>query len=632
MCGIAGLYRFESDSRDSDLVASMTDSLRHRGPDGYGVVSAGYVSFGHRRLSIIDLEGGRQPLWSHCGGVLISFNGEIYNYLELKRDLEFIGHKFQTSSDTEVIVELFKRWGVDSFKKLNGQFAFAIYDVSRRAMYLVRDLVGEKPLYYSVDRESVGFASELKGMAIYRRGLGSDIQLSATAFSEFLSLNYIAGAETGISGVVKVKPGHFIRCANGKVSEHQYASIDEVEGAEWSDTPTEDLSSLIRESVRLRLRSDVPVGLFLSGGVDSSVIAACAVKEGRDLKAFCADFKQESFSEVDQSARIAAKLGVDLHRVEIDINKIELEHIIPRLVEHGDEPLADSSALPVYLLSQATSNSVKVVLSGDGGDELFGGYLTYRATKLARLTPSPIRHILGAFAEVPYWVSASNRKVSLQEKLNRLLRNIRLPPAQAHFAWNGMFNLSQKINLVGERYKSLMSDTFASLADKFLSSTNDMPISSLLRADMLTYLPNDILAKVDRMSMAHGLEVRAPYLDPKIIQFSRLGSAKTPDFFARKRILTEVMRTSLGADLLPQKKLGFSIPVHAWFRGRLAPMFQSLLDSDDFATSGLFDKEAVCKLFNDHQLSRGNFGFELWGIMVMAIWHSRFFGSNQSVK
>jgi asparagine synthase (glutamine-hydrolysing) len=627
MCGIAGLYRFEEPSKDSELVTKMVETLSHRGPDGGGIETEGFVTFGHRRLSIIDLTSGGQPMRSHCGGVLITFNGEIYNYLELRKDLEFIGHQFKTQSDTEVILELYKRWGVEAFKKLNGQFAFAIYDTLRRSMYLVRDLIGEKPLYYSLDRGSVGFGSEVKSLVSYRRALGLPVEMSPRAFSEFLSLNYIAGVETGVQEVFKVRPGFYIQCANGKVSEHQYLAIDTLDeslGQSREIVSADRLEALVRDSVNLRLRSDVPVGVFLSGGVDSSVVAAFAAEKSHKLMAFCADFKESGFSEYEQGVKIAKSLGLELNRVEVDISQINLEDTINQLVRHGDEPLADSSALPVYLLSKATANHVKVVLSGDGGDELFGGYLTYDATRLAQKFPRRLRNILHLFADVPYCFRSSSKKVSIQERLNRFLRNLDLSPSAAHFAWNGMFKVAQKINLVGEPYRKFMDDTFAALSERYVDFKKFGVTSALLRADALTYLPNDILAKVDRMSMAHGLEVRAAYLDPAIIRFSRSGVKINPELFIGKKLLKEVMIRRFGIGNIPSKKLGFSIPVHNWFRGRLEEMFRGVITSRAIREAQIFNEEAVLKVLENHKKGAGNYGFELWGIMIISLWYTRF--------
>jgi asparagine synthase (glutamine-hydrolysing) len=615
MCGIAGLYRFDGDIRDSAIVSEMTDLLSHRGPDGFGLESCHNLIFGHRRLSIIDLADGAQPLWSHDKNLLITFNGEIYNYLELKKDLQSIGHRFTTNSDTEVILELYRRWGVEAFKKLNGQFAFALYDLSRRDLFLVRDIVGEKPLYYTVNNNYLAFASEVKSLVYAKRSLGESVELSGQALSEFLALNYIPGRESAIAGVFKLTPGHYLRVANGKVSEHSFRTIEED-----GNFDTSDLTNLLRQSVRLRLRSDVPLGIFLSGGLDSALVASYAAEEGNNIKAYCADFKEPTFSEIKASLAIAKRLGLESKVVEIDIEKIDLPSIIDKLAFHGDEPLADSSALPVYLLSQATAQEVKVVLSGDGGDELFGGYLTYNATELASRLPRELGKLLSKLANLPYLLPASNSKVSWQEKLNRFLRNLDLSPAAAHFAWNGMHRAVAKMELLGDRYSKYADETFQKLADKFLVRGN-VSQSDLMKADQLTYLPNDILAKMDRMSMAHGLEVRPVYLDPSIVGFSRIGAVKNPELFIKKRILKDLFGERIGDSYLPPKKLGFSIPVHAWFRGRLRPFFEDLINTEYFKTSEVLNSKAVDALYQKHLRGGGNYGFELWGIMILGIWH-----------
>ena len=624
MCGIAGLYSFSGDCKERHIVAEMTELLSHRGPDGSGLESSGHVVLGHRRLSIIDLVGGTQPLWSHDRNHLITFNGEIFNYIELKKELEFIGHKFTTNSDTEVIVELYRRWGVDSFKKLNGQFAFGLYDVTRRALFLVRDLIGEKPLYYTVNNDFLAFASEVKSLVTYKRMVGESPELSGTALSDYLALNYIPGRETAIQGVLKLTPGHYLQVANGKVSEHKFLDIQAEESFQ-----SEVLPDILKSSVNLRLRSDVPVGIFLSGGIDSALIASYAAElVGTKIKAFSADFKEPSFSEIAQSQALAKRLGLDSEIIEIDIDRVDLPSLIKELAYHGDEPLADSSALPVYLLSKATAKQVKVVLSGDGGDELFGGYLSYKASLLANSIPQALRLILSKFSAVPYWIAANNTKVSLQEKLNRFLRNLDLPPAAAHFAWNGMFRKDEKARLLGDRYKESVTETFINLAERFVSS-GKISQAALMRADEASYLPNDILAKVDRMSMAHGLEVRAAYLDPKIVQFSRTGANLKPDLFTDKKILKDLFAKRIGASYLPQQKLGFSIPIHAWFRGRLRDFFSDLITSKSFKESGIFDVPQIEELFNRHQKRQGNFGFELWGVMILSVWYDTLFRASK---
>lgn len=620
MCGITGVYRFDEGAPAlREAVSEMTALLSHRGPDGSGIESIGHVTFGHRRLSIIDLETGAQPLWSHDKAYLITFNGEIYNYKELRADLERIGHKFITNSDTEVIVELFRRWGVDAFPKLNGQFAFALYDCLRRTLYLVRDPIGEKPLYYSIGSEHIAFASEVKCLIRYKRLQSEPIEISPTAFSDYLSLNYIPGEECMVSGIRKVKPGHYQTVSNGKVSERSYLSDVTAQTQPYNQS---DLGEILKRSVKLRLRSDVPVGLFLSSGVDSALLAAIIKEVGQgSYTAFTANFLEPSFSEVTAGKTIANRLGISHEAIDINLDSVDLQSILTKLVYHGDEPLADSSALPVYLLSKATAKKVKVVLSGDGGDELFGGYLTYRASLLANSMPKQLRYLLYNLRWLPQLFPASNRKVTFQEKISRFLRHLNLDPAAAHFAWNGMHSIKDKSALLGAKYlNSTGRDTFSILAEKY-NLKNSLTLTGLMKADQMTYLPNDILAKTDRMSMAHGLEVRPVYLDPEVVSFSRKLSLENPGLFKDKILLKGLLKSKLGAEFLPRRKLGFSIPVHLWFRTKLKPLFNDLLNDFSLQNEGVLNHLGVNQLWQDHLQRKQNYGFELWGLMIFMLWY-----------
>lgn len=620
MCGITGVYRFDEGAPElQDVVVEMTTLLSHRGPDGSGIEAVGHVTFGHRRLSIIDLSTGAQPLWSHDKAYLITFNGEIYNYKELRTDLEKIGHKFITQSDTEVIVELFRRWGVDAFPKLNGQFAFGLYDCARRTLHLVRDSIGEKPLYYTLGSEHLAFASEVKSLVRFKRIRSEQLVISPTALSDYLSLNYIPGEECMIGGVRKVKPGHFLTVSNGKISERSYIQEYSSHSENSSDL---NLEAILRESVKIRLRSDVPLGVFLSSGVDSALAALMAKEVGSgNYTAFTANFIEPSFSEAQAGKAIAKRLDLPHEIIDINVDDLDLPAIINKLVYHGDEPLADSSALPVYLLSKATSSKVKVVLSGDGGDELFGGYLTYKATLLANRLPKDFRQVLYYLKWLPQLLPATNGKVTFQEKLTRFLGRINMAPAAAHFAWNGMFSCEEKLAVLGTKFRDCTSrDTFQLLAERFVSGAT-LSQAAFMKADQMTYLPNDILAKTDRMSMAHGLEVRPVYLDPAIINFSRKMSLQRPELFKDKLILRNLLKQKIGANFLPQKKLGFSIPIHSWFRTKLRSFFNELLLDSELEQSEMLNFTEVKRIWQAHLERKKNYGFELWGIMVFMLWY-----------
>ncbi len=627
MCGIAGILSFDK-TPDRNDINLMISTLAHRGPDGEGVECVGPIGFGHKRLSIIDLKTGKQPMWSHDGRFLITFNGEIYNYLELKDELHKSGHKFLTNSDTEVILEAFRKWGVDSFRRLNGQFAFAIYDKQESKVYLARDYFGEKPLYtYQLGKDFL-FASELKALVALARFRNADLVISADSFSDYTSLNYLPFEETLIKGITKLPPASYLEINQNSKNVGRIEFADSYNGAPLN--PSKDLIDLIDSSTKIRLRSDVPIGVFLSSGVDSALTAISAMKATQNLTAFTANFLESSFSEVPGSKRLAQKLGIKHEIIDIDLAGLDLPSFIEKLVYHGDEPLADSSALPVYLLSEATSKKVKVVLSGDGGDELFGGYLTYDATLFADQMPRWLCRILPKLSNALYFLKASNQKVSFQEKTERFLRNLNLTPRAAHFAWNGMFQENEKQKLLGPLVldaagrETVGRKTFNLMAETLLSNSAKLTRGDLMMADQQSYLTNDILNKTDRMSMAHGLEVRPIFLDPHIASYSRNIMMTNPELIKNKKILKEILAHQVGSSFVDSKKRGFSIPVHLWFRTRLKDFAGDLFSSQLVKESGLYNQTTLQSLWSQHQSRKRNYGFELWGIMVALLWYRRF--------
>jgi len=623
MCGIVGFINLDSAPASKEIISSITDTLKHRGPDERGIEIHGNVAFGHRRLSIIDLHTGQQPMRSACGRFMISFNGEIFNYLELKNELKSEGLSFRTTSDTEVLLEGFIRHGIDFFSKLNGQFAFGIYDFNSSKLILVRDRLGEKPLYFAQFQRSFIFASELNPILRYAKLLGLETNLSHQSIIHFLSLNYIPFNQTFVDEIKSVPAASYIEISGANLAGRLYWNppLQEVE-CDKSSAVTK-LGGLLNESVKLRLRSDVPVGLFLSSGIDSTLVASAVASHTSDVKAFIASFKETGFCEGDEAIATCNKIGIPYELVEIDPIKENITDLIEELVSHGDEPLADSSSLPVYLLSRETSRDVKVVLSGDGGDELFGGYLTYRATALALRMPYLVRHLLHLFTPLIRSIPAQNVKVGWHEKLERFLRNLSLSPAEAHFAWNGMFNAEEKRKLLcsnvfnsGERL-----NTYETLVEEYHLNSNKPTLQSLLIADQVTYLGHDILKKVDRMSMAHGLEVRPALLDHRIVEFAR---EMPPQFIINGRDTKVLLRALLRKECpwyqTRREKLGFSIPVHLWFRTILKEYFEDLLSSEFAKSFPIYNHKYVMFLWKQHLSCKRNLGFELWGIMVSLLW------------
>lgn len=626
MCGIVGFIYLDGQEPEKALLETITNQIEHRGPDGDGYAIVNNLALGHRRLSIIDLTSGAQPMYSHDKAYIVCFNGEIFNYLEIKAECQARGSTFKTDSDTEVIIEAFRLFGVQSFSKLNGQFAFALYDLKAHLLYLVRDRMGEKPLYFSYIPGGVIFASELKAIFAYKQEKNIPSRIYHPALLQFLSLNYVPFDDTLVQGVRGVRPGTFLQI--GKVIEEKCywdGNVNIVKRS--SKQATSELLSLLEDATKLRLRSDVPVGLFLSGGIDSTAIGLALSRIKCNPKAFIAHFPEAGFSEAGYAAMTCQHLGIPSEVVPINFSGENLGELVEELVYHGDEPLADSSSVPVYLLSRATSKQLKVVLSGDGGDELFGGYLTYKATRLLNYIPNWARTIISATLPLIRLVPTGEAKVGFLEKLERFVRNAGLPPGAAHFAWNGMFSSAEKLKLLHPNFLSgkAITDTFQELASRLNVSLEKPSLKQLMHADQENYLCHDILHKADRMSMAHGLEVRPVFMDYRLVEFSRsLELSHQFSGFEGRKIVRDLLRVHAPWYQLDRPKQGFSIPIHLWFRTKLKEFAGDLFHSEYTRNSGLYSQEYLLKLWKLHQKRKRNLGFELWGVMVSLLWARRF--------
>lgn len=629
MCGISGFFSRNGEPVPRDLIVSMTRILSHRGPDDEGIFINDFFSFGHRRLSIIDVNGGAQPMFNEDNSIVVMFNGEVYNYKELREELISKGHRFSSFSDTEVIVHLYEERGNEVFSQLNGMFAIAIADLKARKLLLARDRLGEKPLFYYADKNWVVFASEIKSIVLHP---AIQRELNHSALYDYLSLNYIPGNRTMLKNIKRVLPGCLMAFGQEDAQESAYWSISSFRRKNYEpsqeDEAIEELDSLLTESVRIRLRSDVPIGIFLSGGVDSSLVAWKARELGAEVCAYTASFGEKSFSEDMYAREIAGLLdmGIEVFEITPDVEKVFYS-----LVYHADEPMADSSSLPVFLLSKHTSQHVKVVLGGDGGDEVFGGYLTYPATLLAKRIR---KYIPLSFIKLNYSIAnglpVSDRKVSLEYKWKRFLRGLRMPSGAAHFSWNGTWCKSEKDNLLSDDFLLKVKDcedTFEYLMSKYEIERDDPDLQSLQMADICEYLPNDILAKVDRMSMAHGLEVRAPWLDHRIVEW---GLMLPPDLKLRRNKLTKYllkryMTKKFPSHLANRPKQGFSIPINKWIRKNLWEMVEEFLSKRMLDELGIFHTGNVRNMLEAHRRGKSSFGFEIWGLLVFMVWNKNFF-------
>jgi asparagine synthase (glutamine-hydrolysing) len=631
MCGIVGHFATGGGAMAPSTLFELVRCVAHRGPDDSTFWQDGPFSFGHRRLSIIDLASGRQPMASADGAIVITYNGEIYNYLELRAELVALGHTFRTKSDTEVLINGYRQWGIDLLPKLLGMFALAIADRPKRELVLARDRFGEKPLLYLDDRRGTSFASELTPLS----RIAESRDVDADALGRYLTLNYVPGEQTLLKGVRRVPAGGWRRYrADGRIDEGIYWSPPafaqalrrgkpaDVDAAPRSfDDAVDELDAKLQRAVSFTLRSDVPVGIFLSAGIDSSLVARAAVKAGTIARAFSLGFEEQSHSEIPGARQTAAKLGLPITEVTLSASALER---FTDLVAHADDPLADSSALAVWTLSAETAKHVKVVLAGDGGDELFGGYLTYPATLWHASVTSRLPMVLRrAMAAAGSRISGGDGKVTPAYKLMRYLRAADLPPGEAHFSWNGTWLPEEAASLAAHAdAKAAARDSLRWMAERH-GLADGVTLERLQRADVRDYLVNDILAKSDRMSMAHGLEVRAPFLDRELAEFAlRLpASFKTGRRGPGKRLLRALARRTYGPAMAGAIKQGFSIPVHEWLRGPARPLVDDLLSASSVASLSLLEGATVARAIDDHMSGRRALGWELWGLMVLSAWH-----------
>jgi asparagine synthase (glutamine-hydrolysing) len=617
MCGLVGLFAHDGDAPHRDRWFELVGHLRHRGPDAGAYWADGPFFLGHRRLAILGLATGQQPMATEDGRLVVILNGEIYNFVELRAELEALGHAFRTDSDTEVLLHGYRAWGLELPGRLVGQFAFVLADRPRRRLFLARDRFGEKPLFIRRAPGYVAFASEVRPLAALP---DLDRQLDVAALGGYLSLNYVPGEATLLAGVRQLPrpPGPSSRrrasawSATGRQgAERRRRTMDEA---------LEEWRPLFDRAVRLAMRADVPVGILLSGGMDSSLVAESAVRQGRLNRAYFLDFEDRQWSEHEAAQTVADRLGLPLECATLTADSVQ---DFLKLVAHADDPLADSSALAVWTIARQAAKANKVVLGGDGGDELYGGYLTYGASKLhagviSRL-PAPMRSGLAA---VGRHLPTRDGKVSLSERARRFLRAADLPTAQAHFTWNGTWLPAEAAALVQPEARAIVREAIPDLARR-TGLRPPVGVRRLQLVDVAEYLPNDILAKVDRMSMAHGLETRAPFLDHELASWT----LRLPEHLAvgprgeLKALLRAAARRIFGRAIADRPKRGFSIPVHAWIRGPLSELVRDLLSPRSVAGLGVLDPARVTAVLEDHMSQRRQLGFELWGLAVLVAWH-----------
>jgi asparagine synthase (glutamine-hydrolysing) len=610
MCGICGVASANG-SADPERVARMSATLVHRGPDSAGEFSDGTVALAARRLSIIDLETGDQPIANEDGTLQVVQNGELYNYRELRRELERAGHTFRTHGDTEVLLHLYEQHGAGFAKRLRGMFAVAIWDAPRRRLVLARDRFGIKPLYYRATGDELAFASELRALP---RG-----EIDLDAVEAFLAFNSIPAPLTIFRETRKLPPGHLLLWENGRVRLDRFARPAPVPADELRDDEeaelVEELRARLRDSVRAHLVSDVPVGVLLSGGVDSALLAALAAEESAEpLRTFSIGFEERSFDELDDARRVAERYGTQHRELVL---RPDAALLLPALAETFDEPFADSSALPTYLVSELAATDVKVALSGEGGDELFGGYYTYAADLLAARVGGLAQLARPLVERLP----TSSRKASFDYRAKRFVRAAHLQPLERHHGWKEIFSPDARAELTARRSSF---DPVDLLRARYAETEGADELARLQDVDLGIYLVDDLLVKTDRASMAHSLEARVPYLDTVVTNLAlALPTRHKVRGLAKKVLLRKAAEPLLPREIVRGKKRGFSIPAAAWLRGELVPFARETLSTETLRRQGFFRPEPVHRLLDDHVAGREDLSRQLWGLLAFTLWYER---------
>lgn len=621
MCGIAGFFEpgaARTAIERRDVIQRMCDVITHRGPDDEGFYTDGGLAIGMRRLSIIDLATGHQPISNEDGTVWIVFNGEIYNYAELRDDLCRRGHRFRSNSDTETIVHLYEEFGEQCVEKLRGMFGFAIWDARTHKLLLARDRIGKKPLHYAQFGDTLIFGSEIKSLLQYP-GLKREPKLEA--LSDFLSFGYVPDAETAFRGIYKLPPGHTLTFQHGRLSTRQYwdFTYDDLRPVRDLREYTAQLRDELDEAVRIRLMSEVPLGAFLSGGIDSStVVGLMARHSAQPVKTFSIGFSEASFDELEY-ARITAKhFQTDHHEFVVTPDVCRL---VEEIVWHHDEPFADFSSIPTYVVSKLAREHVTVVLSGDGGDEVFGGYERYVRHKRREIfenLPKAARHgvLLPLSRMLPQITPGKN-----------FLRNIALDPAARYVDSVTLFDEHAKRRLLTPATLRALQgyDATREFRHLFNLPTSHERMDHLMYLDSKTYLPGDILAKVDRMSMAHSIETRAPLLDHKLIEFvQQIPSSLKVHGFETKYILKQAMQGVVPEPILRRTKKGFSVPLKVWFKGELKELLQDTLGDQRTRERGLLNQRTVQTIIQEHLRGRRDHARTLWALLTLELWHRTF--------
>ncbi|HBT88876.1 asparagine synthase (glutamine-hydrolyzing) [Desulfobacter sp.] len=625
MCGIAGKFNYKSQKAVSQsLIKQMCDKMAYRGPDDHGEYVQGPVGLGQRRLSIIDLsEKGHQPMATADAGLWIVFNGEIYNFLELRKDLIKKGYSFKSDTDTEVILYLYREYGEECLQYLRGMFAFAIWDTDTSSLFLARDPIGKKPLFYYINGESLIFASEIKSIL---EDTSITRQINYEAFYDYFKYQYIPDPKTIYKNIFKLKPGHYLKCTKNGIEEKEYWDVSFKEDSSCSiEQAKEQFLEILTESVKLRMISDVPLGAFLSGGIDSSgIVALMAGLQDHPVTTCSIGFDSEVYDEIRFARTVADLYHTDHNEFTV---KNKAEQILKDLAFHFDEPFADSSAVPTYYVCKLAREKVTVALSGDGGDENFAGYEKYYIddieNRIRNRFPEWMRKsLIHSLAKI-----LSPWNASMMRKGHTLLNTLSFDSDYGFYLTNTQFEQSLWDRVINQEISRNIGDydPFSVTRAYYNKADTDNHLSKILYTDLKSYLPGDILVKVDRMSMAHSLEVRAPILDKNVIAFAASLPARLKYRQGEKKyIMKQAFAKVLPDSILYRKKMGFSVPLDDWFRGELKELASSTLFSAESGLGNFFNMEEIKRIWEIHQSEKRNYSAVLWSFLMFELWYKQF--------
>jgi len=624
MCGVCGVLSLNGASVDRATLENMNQALLHRGPDSGGSFVHDGVGLAARRLAIIDLEGGDQPIANEDGTIHVVQNGEIYNYRELREELERSGHRLATRSDTEVLVHLYEDHGPGFVEKLRGMFAIALWDGRARRLLLARDRFGIKPLYYRLTPESLSFASELKALI---RQPGFAREIDPNALETYLAFSFIPAPLTIFRGVKKLPPGSVLTWnadeGEGGAQIVSYARPRPVRAGEvrteTEEELAEELLARLRDSVRAHLIADVPVGVLLSGGIDSCTLAALAsLESAAPVMTFSIGFDERRFDERGRARLVAQRYETDHHELVVRPDAVEL---LPKLAEVYDEPFADPSAIPTFIVSQLARQHVKVALSGEGGDELFGGYDYYAGHLLAPRLSGLAWAVRPLVERLP---SSSAKASTLDHKAKRFVRGARLSPIERHYVWKEVFSPEGRTELFKEDRRGQL-DPLELLRSRYVESEGSDELSRIMDVDLGIFLVDDMLVKTDRASMANSLEARVPFLDPVVSEFAlALPTKHKVRHFKTKRLIRSAVAPLLPKEIIEGKKQGFSIPVAKWLREELQPLAREVLSPERIRRQGFFKPETVTRMIDGHVSGRVDFSRQLWALLIFSLWYDEY--------